>query len=197
MDEPLILDRVPARVAVRTWWARSFQRSFEDLAVGESDVTEGRSLARSKQLAKVLVMPGMASGVVRLPTMEQVLAQARIDPVPGPEEYADVVASSTAFGIALLDGQVSEELISAWAEAGLDPVPSPDEITTACECSAWTQPCAHALAVLHRVAIATDTDPMVLLALRGLTVEVLADSGDEVDRAAAEARRLLRELEEG
>ena len=82
---------------------------------------------------------------------------------------------------------------------------------SSCTCSAWVDPCAHALATAYQVAWLVDADPFVLLALRGLSREdLLARLHDREERrpdvpddvalavdAATRATRILQLLDAG
>jgi uncharacterized Zn finger protein len=79
-------------------------------------------------------------------------------------------------------------------------------VETACECDAGGQPCAHALGLATLLAWSMDTDPYLLLLLRGRTREALLDAAaehldaagpvDAVDDAANRASRILRLADE-
>src|SRR6478735_8404748 len=99
-------------------------------------------------------------------------------------------------------------------EAGVELLPFGGELEASCTCSAWVDPCAHALAAAYQVAWLVDADPFVLLALRGLSREDLLgrlhnreerrsevpDDPDDVALAvdaATRATRILQLLDAG
>jgi uncharacterized Zn finger protein len=103
---------------------------------------------------------------------------------------------------ALEAGELPDDLVTCADELGVELLPGPAEVETACECDAWTQPCQHALGLATLLAWSMDTDPYVLLLLRGRTREALLDAVAEqldtagpaaaVEDAANRASRILR-----
>ncbi|RLV48045.1 hypothetical protein D9V37_18300 [Nocardioides mangrovicus] len=177
--------------APTSWAARAFLRSVEESAYDEADLREGRALARSGRLGSVMVIAGMASVAGPATAGERTLAQVKVEPLADWGALVAEVARRAGFLAALEAGSLPDELVENAAEAGVDLVPDAGGLETGCTCQAWVQPCRHALALLTQLGWHLDTDPYVLLLLRGRTREWLVAEVDAVTRAAAYARRLL------
>ena len=127
--------------------------------------------------------------------------------------FVEAVAAESGRLPALLAGDLPLTLVEHAEEAGVELLPYGGELEAACTCSAWVDPCAHALAAAYQVAWLVDPDPLVLLALRGLSrEELLARLHDREERrpevpddddvalavdAATRATRILQLLEAG
>ena len=126
--------------------------------------------------------------------------------------FVEAVAAESGRLPALLAGDLPHALVEHAEEAGVELLPFGGELEASCTCSAWVDPCAHALAAAYQVAWLVDADPFVLLALRGLSREdLLARLHDREEQrperdpttwrwrvdAATRARRILQLLDAG
>src|SRR5690606_28694927 len=68
---------------------------------------------------------------------------------------------------ALLDGELDPGIVADAREVEVELLPRARDLRTACSCPDDVDPCKHAAAVCYLVADALDTDPFVLLLLRG------------------------------
>jgi uncharacterized Zn finger protein len=206
--DPMVFPRV-GRVrgpAARssTWWGRAWVRSFEETVVDANDLVAARSLARSGRLGAVMVLAGMSSVVVDRGGPTSVMAQLRLTRLDDAawQVFVDELGREAGFPAALESGELPAELVEHADQAGVELLPGPADFETACECDAWAQPCAHALALLYQLAWHIDGDPYALMLLRGRTRERLLDPAvstpvDEVASRAAEILRLVDEAPTG
>lgn len=209
MADPIVFPRV-GRVrgpAARssTWWGRAWVRSFEETVVDASDLVAARALARSGRLGAVMVLAGMSSVVVDRGGPTSVMAQLRLARLDDRawQVFADELGREAGFAAALESGELPTDLVEHADQAGVELLPGPADFETACECDAWAQPCAHALALLYQLAWHLDGDPYALLLLRGRTREQLLDDRgpavplDDVATRAAEILRLADDAPTG
>ena len=191
MPDPIVLRRRPrskgATARGTTWWGRAFVRSFEELVLEPDDLRAARALARSGRLGAIVVLEGMASAVVDPGTEAPLMAQVKVDRLDeeGWSTFAREAARESGFVAALEGGDLPSELVEHADEAGAEVLPGPGDIDTACDCAAWAQPCLHTLGLLYQLAWQVDTDPYVMLLLRGRTRESLLA---EVEALAAGER---------
>ncbi|MCW2855761.1 MAG: zinc finger domain protein [Marmoricola sp.] len=180
-----------------SWWGRAWVRSFEETVLEASDLVTARALARAGRLGAVMVISGMASAVLDPGSPTAVIAQVRVRRLDGPAWSAfDAELAREAGHLAALEsGELPADLVEHADDAGVEIVPGPGDLDTACECDSWAQPCLHALALLYQLAWLMDSNPYVLLLLRGRTREQLQDPGAvlpaEADEAAARAATIL------
>lgn len=179
VPDPIVVPRLARRRAPSarstTWWGRAFVRTFEEIALDAGDLGTARTLARSGRLGAIVVLEAMASAVVDPGTPSPMMAQVKVDRLDaeGWRTVAREAARESGFAAALEVGELPIDLVEHADEAGVELLPGPGDLETACECDAWAQPCVHVLALLYQLAWQVDTDPYVLLLLRGRTREDL------------------------
>lgn len=208
MPDPLVIPRRsrhrgPARHR-GSWWGRAWLRSCEELALEPEDLAAGRTLARSGRYGAVMVISGMASAVLDPRSDAALMVQVKVAGLDDRSwaAFAGELCRRSGYVAALEAGQLADDLVTAADELGVELLPGPGALDTACECDAWAQPCPHALGLATLLGWAMDTDPYVLLLLRGRTREALLEAvGDQldaaspaaaVDDAANRASRILR-----
>jgi uncharacterized Zn finger protein len=200
----------PRRGAARatTWWGKAWVRACEEAAYGEHDLRAARALARSGAVGAIGVTAG--AYVAAVEDGEELWSTSTSLPVLEERDLAafvEAVAAEAGRLPSLLAGDLSHQLVEHAEEAGVELLPFGGELQASCTCSAWIDPCPHALATAYQVAWLADADPFVLLALRGLPREELlarlhargspardAEEPDDVSLAldaAARARRIL------
>jgi uncharacterized Zn finger protein len=198
----------PRRGAARatTWWGKAWVRACEESAYGEGDLKAARSLARSGSVGAITVTAG--GFVAAVEDGDQLWSTSTTLPVLEEAErsaFVEAVAAEAGRLPALLAGELPHTLVEHAEESGVELLPYGGELQASCTCSAWVDPCPHALASAYQVAWLADADPFVLLSLRGLTREELlarlherdarrADVPDDVAVAVDAATRAARIL---
>ncbi len=202
----------PRRQAARAtaWWAKAWVRAVEEAAYAEADLRKARTLARSGRIGQIAVDDGrLFAAVVDGDDVWTVTASVPVLDDGAVDALVETVAAEAGRIAALLAGELPFALVEHAEEAGVELLPYGGELETGCSCSSWADPCAHALAVLYQVAWLLDSDPLVLLQLRGLDRDSLLarlharapavtddEDLDEGLDAAARAARVLELLEE-
>jgi uncharacterized Zn finger protein len=171
-----------------TWWGRAWVRAVEEASYSASDLLVGRRTSRAGQVGQIMVEPGRFVASVEdvrgLWTVAGALPQ--LDEAAQAALVETVAAEAGRIG-ALLAGDLPHGLVEHAEEAGVELLPYGSELGSECTCGAWTQPCAHALAVLYQLTWLLEADPFVLLHLRGLPRdELLSRLHQQTPEAAAE-----------
>ena len=83
------------------------------------------------------------------------------------QRAAEVIASSRRFLVAVLDGDLPPQLMSALQDEDCDLLPGRSEVSLDCDCGSASGLCAHAKAAAGAVAVLIDADPHLLVSLRG------------------------------
>jgi uncharacterized Zn finger protein len=159
---------------VRSWWGKAWQRAVEEAAYSEAELKPGRAAARRGDVGGISVAPGSLLAAVRegddawtvevaVPTLDEA----------GRTALVEVVAAESGRIAELLAGNLPHDLVEHAEEVGVELLPYGGELAATCTCPHYLAPCAHALAVLVQTGWLVDTDPLVLLALRGLERDTL------------------------
>lgn len=203
------------RSAVRSasWWGRAWVRAVEEAADGGGDLVRGRAAARSGTVGQISVEPGrLWAAVIEGDDVWTASVSVPVLESRAVEAFVETVAAESGRAAALLAGDLPIGLVEHAEEAGVELLPYGGELEATCSCRPWADPCVHALAVLQQVAWLLDSDPLLLVHLRGLDREELlarlhervaaADGAtasdvdlDEGLDAALRARRVLELLE--
>lgn len=190
-----------------TWWAKAWLRSVEEAAYAEEDLRRARALARAGAVGGLTVDAGSVVAAVAEgdDAWTVTLALPVLEPAAG-RTLVEVVAAASGRVAALLAGQLPHELVEDLEDSGVELLPYGAELDASCSCDAWMPPCPHALAAAYQVGWLLESDPLVLLLLRGLSREqLLADlhdldqrpSEDDLDvgvEAALSAQAMLADL---
>lgn len=169
--------RLPPRrsATVRGWWARAVASAAEEAAYDPDDLKKGAGLARRGAVGQVRVAAGRVVAAVEegdaTVTVEVTLPVMEADEV---EALAEVVGGAAGWIGSLLRGEVPGALDEAMEEVGVELLPY-GGFEARCGCDAWVDPCRHALAVLIQVAWLVETEPLVLLQVRGVERSALVE----------------------
>jgi uncharacterized Zn finger protein len=160
----------------RSWWARAWVQALEDTSLDSDQLRKGRRYASSGQVGTITVSPGRIAATVYSPddTYEAVV---QIDELSDDEwsRFLDQVAARAGHIAALLDGEMPHDLVEAAADAGVPLLPGIGDLDPTCTCDGWELPCQHAAGLCYQVAWLLDSDPFVLLLMRGRSREDLLD----------------------
>jgi uncharacterized Zn finger protein len=152
-----------------TWWSRRFVEVLESFGLG-TRMQRGRRYARTGQVIELEVGAGMAAAQVQGSRARPYLVTIGVD-VPDDERWEAIVAAMRAkvgFVARLLDGEVPPDLEAVFAGAGARLLPAAwSDLRCRCSCPDGENPCKHIAAVLYLLADRLDTDPWLVLALRG------------------------------
>ena len=155
-----------------TWWSKAVQRAVEEAAYSETDLRQGRALARAGAVGRITVDDGSAvAAVTEGEDSRTVTVTVPVLDRASADTFVELVAAGAGRVGALLAGELPHPLVEDVEEAGVELLPYGGELGSACSCDAWLDPCAHALAVLTQVAWLIQSDPFVLTHLRGLSRE--------------------------
>ena len=157
-----------------TWWGRAWVRAVEEASYSTADLLVARRLSRGGHVGQIMVEPGRFVASVEdgrgLWTVAGTIPE--LD-VTATDALVETVAAESGRIAALLGGDLPHALVEHAEESGVELLPYGAELGGDCTCDAWTPPCAHALAVMYQLAWLVETDPFVLIHLRGLTREDL------------------------
>ncbi|TDC33379.1 hypothetical protein, partial [Kribbella albertanoniae] len=160
----------------RSWWARAWVQALEDTSLDTMQLRKGRRYANSGHVGTITISPGRIGATVYSPddTYEVVV---RVDELSDAEwaEFLEQVVARAGHIAALLDGEMPHDLVEAAEAVGIALLPGIGDLDPSCTCDEWELPCQHAAGLAYQVAWLLDSDPFVLLHLRGRSRELLLD----------------------
>jgi uncharacterized Zn finger protein len=168
------------------WWAKRWLAVLESYGIG-SRLQRGRSYARSGQVLNIDIQPGLVTARVQGSRPKPYAVEIQVSALPDAEweRVLDTISGQAIFAAQLLDGEMPQEIETAFAEAGVSLFPARTrDILTECSCPDYSNPCKHIAAVYYLLGEQFDHDPFLIFTLRGRTREQVIE-GLRQRRAAA------------
>ncbi|CAL9483118.1 hypothetical protein SUDANB95_03059 [Actinosynnema sp. ALI-1.44] len=156
----------------RSWWGRTWSQALEDTSLDQTPLRQGRKYANAGLVGTITVSPGRITAPVH-DTDDTYRTTVRLAEFTEPEwtRFLAAVAAKAGHLAALLDREMPRELAEAAADAGVQLLPGIGDLDFECSCPDWELPCRHGAALCHQASWLLDTDPWLLLLLRGRTQE--------------------------
>ncbi len=177
-------EAVPARASAEgepfaaSWWGRAWVDALESLSMDEARLARGRAYADDGQVAAITVTPGRVVAYVHGSRARPYRAELRLRTFadPGWEALLDAVAARPGQLSALLAKEMPHSLSRTAEEAGVRLLPAADDLDPSCTCPDHGRPCKHVAALCFQTALLLDSDPFVLLLMRGRGERELLDA---------------------
>ncbi|WP_406721781.1 hypothetical protein OG968_34735 [Streptomyces althioticus] len=165
---PAFPARRGGRARGQSFWAAQWTEAMEDVWPEEGPLKKGRSFARTGRIGPITVSPGRVAAEVyggeetyRTRLTLTVLDDDEWDLLW--EKTADRPAETGA----LLAGDLPEDLLEAVEDARVRMLPGYGDLDADCGCDALDHPCQHATALAYQLSWLLDSDPWLLLRIRG------------------------------
>lgn len=161
-----------------TWWGAAWIDALENRArLDPNRLPRGRTYARQGRVDALVVEPGLILAAVAgsRATPYRVTIRVGTFDDAGWDRLLDAVASRAAHTAALLDGELTPDIVADAQQAGVELLPGPGDLQPRCSCPDWADPCKHSAAVCYLMADRLDEDPFELLHVRGRTRDVVLD----------------------
>ncbi|MGZ0654188.1 helix-turn-helix domain-containing protein [Coraliomargarita sp. W4R72] len=175
-----------------SFWGRSWCRHLESFSDYENRLPRGRSYVRNGAILHLGIEPGKISAMVQGSELYELSID--IDPLPG-EQWTAVKAAcqgKIATLIELLQGKISDEIMTVVTDPSKGLFPQPQEIHFNCNCPDWADMCKHVAAVLYGVGARLDDSPELLFTLRGVDLNELISLDTTQQTIASGSRRSRR-----
>ncbi|MGH8905331.1 MAG: hypothetical protein ACRD0K_02140 [Egibacteraceae bacterium] len=132
-------------------------------------VAQGRQLYRSGRVSGVRASAGLLSGRAQGNRVTPYLVEVAVEELDGDgwARVVSVLAAQVSHSARLLAGLVPECLDAELDAAGVALFPKLDELDVTCACGDTAAVCAHAAGVWEAAAATLESDPFLLLRLRG------------------------------
>src|SRR5512139_814574 len=159
----------------QTWWSGKWLAALERL-VDPSRLSRGRSYARSGQVLNLDIQPGRVESRVQGSRPQPYKVKIEIKPLSEKDwnRVADEMAQQAIFAAKLLAGEMPQNIEEAFAAAKVSLFPaSSGDLKTDCSCPDWSNPCKHIAAVYYLLGEQFDSDPFLILKMRGIERENL------------------------
>ena len=183
----------------RKWWSREWLMLLEKYQIG-ARLGRGRSYAYGGQVVSLELEPGRVVAAVQGADQTAYHCEIRCG-VPEPavrDEVVRLLRGQPLLLAELLVRELPRAVADLCEEAGLTLLPRDrQDISTHCSCPDRVNPCKHLAAVFFLLIEALDQDPLLLLALRGISRETLLGGvPDDADAFAEETPTVPKPADE-
>ncbi|MGW0609097.1 SWIM zinc finger family protein [Streptomyces sp. NPDC002788] len=157
-----------------SWWGNAWVAALEQGALDAKRLERGRGYAEQGNVDAITVTPGLVLAYVQGSRPRPYRVQVRLRTLDDTDwdRLLDVAADRPGHIAALLDKEMPQSL----ADCGVPLLPGPGDLEPRCSCPDRAHPCKHAAALCYQTARLLDTDPFVLLLLRGRGERELLDA---------------------
>ncbi|HEY9437981.1 MAG TPA: SWIM zinc finger family protein, partial [Streptomyces sp.] len=176
-------EAVPARASgggqpfAQSWWGRAWVDALESLSMDEGRLARGRTYADGGHVAAITVTPGRVIAYVHGSRPRPYRAELRLRTFSASDwdTFLDAAAARPGHLTALLDKEMPHSLVDTAGDTGIRLLPAPGDFDPDCTCPDPGRPCKHVAALCFQTALLLDSDPFVLLLMRGRGERELLD----------------------
>lgn len=169
------------RTIATSFWGKSWCRHLESFSDYVNRLPRGRSYVRNGSVCHLNIESKTATALVSGSELYQL--SIHIEPLD-PKKW-DTIKSRCKGKIGslieLLQGRISDEIMTIVTDPEMGLFPSPKEIRFNCNCPDWADMCKHVAAVMYGIGVRLDSQPELLFKLRGVNHEELITVGTAID----------------
>ena len=172
--------RLESRTITRSFWGNSWCENLESYSDYSNRMPRGRSYVRNGSVLHLEIKNGEIQALVSGSSLYKV--NVRIKPVDKKRWTTLCRASAGSIGslMELLQGKLSERVMSIMTHRETGLFPAPKEIELKCSCPDWADMCKHVAAVLYGVGARLDEKPELLFLLRQVDHQELVRQADTI-----------------
>ena len=159
------------RTLAASFWGQRWNRNLDTYQEYDLRLDRGRYHLRAGTVVDLQMEGRQVTGQVWEGRLYRVHATFASMDTQKWERFRQEIATELSSVVALLQGQVSEDLAAriVHPEGGL--FPTVRELTYSCTCGGEVGICSHIAAVLYGIGVRFDADPTLFFSLRGVTLE--------------------------
>jgi len=191
--QPVVLE---GRRIAETFWGKAWCEHLEKFSDYENRLPRGCTYVRNGSVCHLDIQKGRIEAKVRGSRIYDVEIAVK---TLAPEKWKTLkkrCAGQVGSMLELLQGRMSNQVMSIVTDKSNGLFPLPKEIDLDCSCPDWADMCKHVAAVLYGVGARLDKKPELLFLLRGVdNVELVSEGAARsvVTRAPAGKGRVLDE----
>jgi uncharacterized Zn finger protein len=183
--DPIVISK---RAIAETFWGKTWCQHLEAYHNYENRLPRGKSYARQGRVAHL----GITAGLIHAHVEGSQLYEVHIRIAPMESELWQSLVSQCSGSIesiaSLLDGSLSESIISLLIAKDAGILPMPGDVRMGCTCPDDATVCKHVAAALYGVGHRLDRQPDLLFILRSLDpAALLSATKNEIVRGIDEA----------
>ena len=164
---------IEGRAIARSFWGKRWCEHLESFSDYANRLPRGRTYVRNGSVCHLAIRTGRIDAIVSGSELYEVTI--RIDKLKAVIWKSVKSRCSGQIGsmLALLQGRLSQQVMSVVTDRERGLFPKPGEIRFDCTCPDWASMCKHVASVLYGVGSRLDNRPESLFLLRGVDTEEL------------------------
>jgi uncharacterized Zn finger protein len=189
--EPVVIE---GRKIAITFWGEAWNDHLESFSDFENRLPRGRTYVRNGSVCHLAIEQGKIHAKVC--GSELYTIDIKIKPLP-PKKWTaikDRCRGQIGSLLELLQGRLSDQVMSVVTDRSEGLFPQPGEISFDCSCPDWASMCKHVSAVLYGIGARLDIKPNLLFLLRGVDHEELISADAEATISDVTARGTSKRL---
>ena len=172
--------QIEGRKITHTFWGRAWCDHLESFSDYDNRLPRGRTYVRNGSVCHLEIEKGRISAMVSGSKIYTVEITIKALPRKKWQAVKKRCAGQIGSLLELLQGRLSENVMSVVTDRTKGLFPLPKEIKLGCSCPDWAVMCKHVAAVLYGVGARLDQAPELLFLLRGVDHEELISTETDV-----------------
>jgi uncharacterized Zn finger protein len=178
--------QIEGRKIASTYWGKAWCDNLEAYSDFAYRLPRGRTYVRNGSVIDLQIASGKIEALVQGSDLYKI--SVTISPLGTKrwQEFKTRCAGKITNLLDLLQGRLSNEVLTDIAAQNDGLFPSPKEITLQCSCPDWADMCKHVAAALYGIGARLDSKPELFFTLRAVDMqELITAAGAEVVAAPA------------
>ena len=176
-----------------TFWGQAWQKHLESFSDYENRLPRGRSYLRNGSVIHLAVEPGAIVAKVQGSSLYTIKIEIAKLPAAKWKAIREKCAGGIGSLLELLQGKLSNAVMTVVTDRQEGLFPQPNEITLGCSCPDSARMCKHVAAAMYGVGCRLDSAPELLFKLRGVDHSELI--GKETARSVVDKGTSRRTLD--
>jgi len=177
------------RQIAATFWGKGWCEHLETYSDYSNRLPRGRSYVRNGSVLDLQITTGKVSAQVSGSELYKI--DIKIKPLD-PKKWKAIIHSCAGkidSLIELLQGRLSDSVMTVLTDREKGMFPSPRQISLDCSCPDWAGMCKHVAAALYGIGSRLDHKPELLFVLRGVNKEDLLTAGTRLTSLASKTKK--------
>ena len=157
---------IEGRKIAKTFWGKAWCDNLERYSDFENRLPRGRTYVRNGSVIDLQIVPGAVRAMVSGSDLYRIEVTVTAVPKAQWSAVCRDCAGAIDSVVELLQGRLSQGVMTRICQEKTGLFPSPAEIAFTCSCPDWASMCKHVAAVLYGIGARLDEKPDLLFALR-------------------------------
>jgi uncharacterized Zn finger protein len=177
---PVVID---GRKIATTFWGKAWCENLERYSDFSNRLPRGRTYVRNGSVVDLQIAPGAVTALVSGSDLYTTAVKVTAVSAARWRALCKDCAGTIDSVVELLEGKLSQGVMTRMCHDTTGLFPSPKEITFSCSCPDWASMCKHVAAVLYGIGARLDSQPELLFLLRNVKQQdLVAKAGSGLSR---------------